>query len=80
MILGGAQIVRYGLPGLGAGFDGVEPFHLSAFTDAGRTTTETFAFAGLGASIFGGFLSTEIAWPLHRKGLPQLTLKVHPLR
>lgn len=80
MVLAGAQIVRYGLPSLGAGFDGVEPFHLSAFTDAGRTTTETFAFAGLGASIFGGILSTEIAWPLHREGLPQLTLKVHPLR
>ena len=80
MVLAGAQIVRYGMPSLGAGFDGFEPFHLSAFTDAGRTTTETFAFAGLGASIFGGFLSTEIAWPLHREGLPQLTLKVHPLR
>lgn len=80
MVLAGAQIVRYGMPSLGAGFDSFEPFHLSAFTDAGRTTTETFAFAGLGASIFGGFLSTEIAWPLHREGLPQLTLKVHPLR
>jgi len=81
MVLAGVQIVRYGLPGVGtSGWSSLEPVHLSAFTDAGRTTTETFAFAGLGASIFGGFLSTEIAWPLHREGLPQLTLKVHPLR
>ena len=48
---------------------------------------ETFAFAGLGASLFDRVVSVEVAWPLHATPSrtlphwrPQVTLKVNPLR
>jgi len=66
---------------------------LQAFGDVGWTGDdappdgETFAFAGVGASLFDGLLSVELAWPLHAtpdrthpNGRPQVTLKVNPLR
>lgn len=66
---------------------------LQAFGDVGwigddaPPAGETFAFAGVGASLFDGLLSVELAWPLHdtpertRPGWrPQATLNVNPLR
>ena len=80
MLLGGVQLVHYDAPLLPFPRGVFDPVHVSAFVDAGRTRSDRFGFAGLGASVFGRLVSVEVAWPLHREGFPQWTLKVDPLR
>ena len=89
LLLGGAAWVWHDVPVP----NWLETAQLRAFGDMGWTGDsrppdgDTFAFVGLGASLFDRIVSVEAAWPLHATPTralpawrPQVTLKVHPLR
>ncbi len=89
LLLGSAAWVWHDVPIA----DWIGRAQLQAFGDLGWIGNdappdgETFAFVGVGASLFDRVVSVELAWPLHAtperthpNGRPQVTLKVNPLR